>query len=193
VAKVAMEESKKLTKEQALEEGRFFGAIGKHAPETMRKISVLAEIENKRKLEVVSEALEHYYEIKTMGGVWRTIHSMTPDQLQAAWQLFRYLMNLARSIYVDMAKDFIEGTVARYMELLESARSEGYEAARRSFEAKFKAKLERKKTEKLDKILDKLDPLLDVFIDQMTDHMVRMMGKTPPKKKLKVPIEVVEH
>ena len=189
MAKVTMEETKKLTREQALEEGRFFGAIGKHAPETMRKISVLAEAENKKKVEVVSEALEYYYEMKTMGGIWRTIHSMTPEQLQASWQLFRYLMNLARSIYVDMAKDFIEGTVARYLELIESARSEGYEMARRSFQAK----LERKKTEKLDKILDKLDPFIDMFIDQMSDYMIRAMGKTPPKKKLKVPIEVVEH
>ncbi|MHC1628858.1 MAG: hypothetical protein ACXQTI_08510 [Candidatus Nezhaarchaeales archaeon] len=190
-AKVTVEKEEargvKYSKEQALDEGRIIGPVAKYSPETMQKVEALAAATRKKKVEIVSEALDFYYEMQSLGGLWSIISTMTPEQLQAAWQLFRYFMKLARDIYVDMGKEFIEGTVAKYVAMLEGARREGYMAARQSFEAQ----LERKKEEKMARLMEKIDPLLDVLTDWMIDQMAKFMfaGKTK-KPKFKVPVEV---
>jgi len=187
---VEKEESKgvRLSKEQALDEGRIIGPVARYHPEVMQKIEALAAATKKKKVEVVSEALDFYYEMQSLGGLWKIISTMTPEQLQAAWQLFRYFMKLARDIYVDMGKEFIEGTVAKYVALLEEARREGYMAARSSFEAE----LERKREEKMAKLMEKLDPLLDVVTDWVIDNMVKYMFGKKVKPRFRVPVEVDE-
>jgi len=188
---VEKEESKgvRYSKEQALDEGRIIGPVARYHPEVMQKIEALAAASKKKKVEIVSEALDFYYEMQSLGGLWKLISTMTPEQLQAAWQLFRYFMKLARDIYVDMGKEFIEGTVARYAALLEQARREGYMDAKSSFEAQ----LERKREEKMAKLMEKLDPLLDVLTDWMIDQMAKyMFGRNVKKPKFKVPVEVEE-
>ena len=188
---VEKEESKgvRYSKEQALEDGRIIGPVARYHPEVMQKIEALAATSKKKKVEIVSEALDFYYEMQSLGGLWKLISTMTPEQLQAAWQLFRYFMKLARDIYVDMGKEFIEGTVAKYVALLEQARREGYMAAKSSFEAQ----LERKKEEKMAKLMEKLDPLLDVVTDWVIDNMAKyMFGRNVKKPKFKVPVEVEE-
>ena len=192
-AKVTMEkeESKgvRYSKEQALEDGRIIGPVARYHPEVMQKIEALAATSKKKKVEIVSEALDFYYEMQSLGGLWKLISTMTPEHLQAAWQLFRYFMRLAREIYIDMGKEFIEGTVAKYVALLEQARKEGYMSATRSFDAE----LERKKEEKMAKLMEKLDPLLDVLTDWMIDQMTKyMFGRNVKKPKFKVPVEVEE-
>jgi len=187
---VEKEETKgvRLSKEQALDEGRIIGPVARYHPEVMRKIEALAAASKKKKVEIVSEALDFYYEMQSLGGLWRIIGSMTPEQLQAAWQLFRYFMGLARKIYTDMGKEFIEGTVAKYTALLEEARREGYMTARSSFEAG----IEKKKEEKMAKLMEKLDPLLDVLTDWIIDNMAKyMFGGKMKKPKFKVPVEIV--
>jgi len=191
-AKVSVEKEEtkgvKFTKERALDEGRIFGSVARYHPETMQKVEALAAATKKKKVEIVSEALDFYYEMQSLGGLWKLISTMTPEQLQAAWQLFRYFMRLAREIYIDMGKEFIEGTVAKYMALLEEARRAGYEAARTSFEAE----VERKREEKMAKVLEKLDPLLDVFTDWVIDKMTTTMFGKGTKPKFNVPVEVIE-
>ena len=191
-AKVSVEKEEtkgvKFTKERALDEGRIFGSVARYHPETMQKVEALAAATKKKKVEIVSEALDFYYEMQSLGGLWKIISTMKPEQLQAAWQLFRYFMKLARDIYVDMGKEFIEGTVAKYMALLEEARRAGYEAARTSFEAE----VERKREEKMAKVLEKLDPLLDVFTDWVIDKMTTTMFGKGTKPKFNVPVEVEE-
>jgi len=179
----------KYSKEQALNEGRIIGPVARYHPEVMQKIEALAAATKKKKVEIVSEALDFYYEMQSLGGLWKIISTMKPEQLQAAWQLFRYFMKLARDIYVDMGKEFIEGTVAKYVALLEEARREGYMAAKSSFEAQ----LERKREEKMTKLMEKLDPLLDVLTDWMIDQMTKyMFGGKMKKPRFKVPVEVEE-
>jgi len=186
---VEKEETKgvRLSKE-ALDEGRIIGPVARYHPEVMQKIEALAAATKKKKVEIVSEALDFYYEMQSLGGLWKIISTMTPEQLQAAWQLFRYFMKLARDIYVDMGKEFIEGTVAKYVTLLEEARREGYMAARSSFEAE----LERKREEKMTKLMEKLDPLLDAYTDWVIDKMTVVMFGKKAKPRFKVPVEVEE-
>jgi len=191
-AKVSVEKEEtkgvKFTKERALDEGRIFGSVARYHPETMHKVEALAAATKKKKVEIVSEALDFYYEMQSLGGLWKIISRMSPEELQAAWQLFRYFMRLAREIYIDMGKEFIEGTVAKYMALLEEARRAGYEAARTSFEAE----VERKREEKMAKVLEKLDPLLDVLTDWVIDKMTTTMFGKGTKPKFNVPVEVEE-
>ena len=191
-AKVSVEKEEtkgvKFTKERALDEGRIFGSVARYHPETMQKVEALAAATKKKKVEIVSEALDFYYEMQSLGGLWKIISRMSPEELQAAWQLFRYFMRLAREIYMDMGKEFIEGTVAKYMALLEEARRAGYEAARTSFEAE----VERKREEKMAKVLEKLDPLLDVLTDWVIDKMTTTMFGKGTKPKFNVPVEVEE-
>jgi len=187
---VEREEAKgvKYTKEAALDEGRIIGPVARYHPEVMHKVEALAAATKKKKVEIVSEALDFYYEMQNLGGLWRIISTMSPEQLQAAWQLFRYFMKLARDIYVDMGKEFLEGSVAKYAALLEEARREGYMAARSSFEAE----LERKREEKMSKLMEKLDPLLDAFTDWMIDKMTMAMFGKKAKQRFKVPVEIEE-
>jgi len=186
---VEKEESKgvRYSKEQALDEGRIIGPVARYHPGVMQKIEALAAATKKKKVEIVSEALDFYYEMQSLGGLWKIINTMTPEQLQAAWQLFRYFMRLAREIYIDMGKEFIEGTVAKYVALLEQARREGYMAAKSSFEAE----LERRREEKMTKLMEKLDPFLDMLTDWMLDQTAKyMFGARKPK--FKVPVEIEE-
>jgi len=190
-AKLAVEKEEsrgvKYTKEAALEEGRIIGPVARYRPEVMHKIEALASATKKKKVEIVSEALDFYYEMQSLGGLWKIISTMKPEQLQAAWQLFRYFMKLAREIYIDMGKEFIEGTVAKYVELIETARREGFIAAKSSFEAE----LERKREEKMTKLMEKLDPFLDMLTDWMLDQTAKyMFGARKPK--FKVPVEIEE-
>jgi len=192
-AKVTVEREEargvKYTKEAALNEGRIIGPVARYHPGVMQKIEALAAATKKKKVEIVSEALDFYYEMQSLGGLWKIISTMTPEQLQAAWQLFRYFMKLARDIYVDMGKEFIEGTVAKYVELIETARAQGYAAARSSFEVE----LERRREQKMAKLMEKLDPLLDVLTDWMIDQMIKyMFGGKVKKTKFKVPVEIEE-
>jgi len=188
-ASIEKEETKevKLSKEESLEEGRYIGTIARHRPEVMQKLEALATATRKKKIEIVSEALDLYYEMQSMHGLWEIISTMSPEQLQASWQLFRYLLKLARDIYVDVGKEFIEGAVARYVELIESARASGFEMARKSFEVE----LERRREEKMSKLMEKLDPLLDALVDWMVDRMVAFMFPSR-KTKIKVPVEIEE-
>lgn len=174
MAKAKVEEREQ--KLRVLEEGRILGAVARHRPEVMEKLEALAAVKKKKKIEIVSEALDLYYEMQTLEGLWEVISSMRPEQLRAAWQLFRYFMMLARDIYVDMGKEFVSGTVAKYMELIESARREGYEAARASAGS-----------DRVNRILEKLDPVLDALVDWIVSAMFPSRSR-----RVRVPVEVVE-
>lgn len=194
MSKISLEKEEKkgikLTKEEALEAGRILGPLKRMSPESMEKLEALAATSKKSKIEIVSEALEHYFEMQNLQSVWKTVLTMSPEQLIASWQLFRFLMSLNRSIYTDIGKEFIEGMVSKFTTIIEEARKEGYERARTALEEDLIERSKVRTTQRMSKIIEKIEPLLDVLTDYITDQMLKSMFKGKVPKQFKVPVEV---
>jgi len=198
MAKVSYEEEKEakvgrriVTEKQkeALDEGRIFGGLSRAHPEVIQALEQYASVTGKKKTEIISEALELYFEQRTLHDTWRIVHGMTPEQLLASWNLFRYFLVLARRIYLEAFQDIFGENVQRYVEMVSKAREEGYRVGYEESKHKFEKRLESKKYEKIDKLMKKIDPLIDMVIDTLTDTMIyRMTGKKPTK--FKVPVKV---
>lgn len=199
-SKIEIEEEKKLEAKKS--EGRIgpevslLGGLARSRPDVMQQLDILASATRRKKVEIVSDAITQYFELSTLGGIWKVIATMTPEQLMASWQLFRYLMGLARQMYLDVAKEFIEGAVATYVELIEGARRSGYEQAKRevetSYKVRFERELEARHYSKIEKIMQKLDPLIDMLVDMITDRMIEIMGMKKKVPKFRVPVVVKE-
>jgi len=173
--------------EEALAGGRLLGALARGEPAAFDKLSFLASLTRRKKIEVVSRAIDLYYEYSMLSEVWRRIKRLEPEDLMAAWQLFRILMGISADTAIDVAKEFISGTIGTFQKMIEARQAEAYEAGA----SMAKKRVEEARYTRMLKFMEKLDPLLDMMTDMMASNMASMMGRKTGKK-LNVPVTISE-
>jgi len=173
--------------EETLAGGRLLGALARGAPEAYEKLSVLSSLTRKRKIEIMSRAIDFYYEYSLLPEVWTKIQRLSPEDLIASWQLFRILMGISADTAIDLAREFISGTLGAFYRMIEARQAEAYEAGLETA----KKKVEAARYARVLKLMEKFDPLLDMITDMMASNMARVMGQRT-ERKLSVPVRVYE-
>jgi len=173
--------------EEALAGGRVLGALARTEPEAFDKLSFLASLTRKKKIEIVSRAIDLYYEYTMLSDVWSRIKKLEPEDLMASWQLFRILMGISADTAIDLTREFLSGTIGGFQKLIEARQAEAYEAGLTTA----KKKVEEARYTRVLKLMEKLDPLLDMMTDMMTTNMAKMMGQKV-EKKVSIPVTISE-
>ena len=179
-----------------LDQGRVLGPMKKKYPESFEKLEALATAMGKKKVEVVAEAIDFYFNNAVLGEAWSKVMGVTPEQFQACWMIFQWSMKQGFNTYVSLGKEFIEGSVQKFHEMIERVKAEAYIEAQRYYEAQLERErrryemerareLRRLREEKTGKIAKKIDALMDILLDTMFDQMVeRMVPQNKIKTKL---------
>lgn len=186
---------------EVLDQGRILGPLKRSFPETFERLEMLSQASGKRKVEIFAEAIDFYYENQVLGAVWAKIQGVSPDQLQACWMLFRYFQKEGFNIYMTLGKEFLEGSVRRYHEMIEQVKAQAWleakqyyeaqlERERRRYEMEKERELRRLREEKTSKIAKKIDAIMDVLIDSMSDMMLQSFIPKNKVKKIKPGIKV---
>lgn len=176
-------------KEEGLSVGRYIAGVSRSKPDIMEKLDYLAGVTKTKKTEVVSRAIDLYYETLTLEDVWRRVVRMNPEDLMASWRLFRILMGISADTAITLTKEFVSGTLSTFNRMIEYAKLEAYESARES--AKYTA--EERRWRQIARIMEKIEPIMDVIFDMVSENMVRIMYpstyKSRPKITAKVTVE----
>jgi len=176
-------------KEYGLGLGRYLGGLARAEPDALEKLEYLAGVTKRKKVEIISRAIDLYYENMILSKAWERIKHLSAEDLIASWQLFRGLMGITTDTAIGITKEFVSGTLGAFYKMLEGARIEAYAMASESS----KKALEERRWQQISKMYEKFEPILDFVVDMLSENMTRVMFPSTAKKpKIKAKITVVE-